>query len=92
MDYCKLERMIKARDEAFRSGNDDKYKSLRNEIQREISNAKRKHYENNIDGLRTNNASKWHKHIKNLSGSKSSASLNMDHLSKDPQELARIVN
>ena len=89
---AKLKRMIKARDEAFRGGNDDKYKSLRNEIQREISNAKQKHYENNIDGLRTNNAGKWHRHIKNLSGSKSSASLNMDHLSKDPQELAGIVN
>ena len=34
--------MIKAHDEAFRGGNDDKYKSLQNEFQREISNAKKK--------------------------------------------------
>ena len=40
-------------------------KSLQNEIQREISNAKKKHYENNIDGLRTNNEGKWHRHVKN---------------------------
>ena len=89
----KLKRMIKARDKAYnRSDNSERYNSLRNEIQREILNAKKIHYENNIDGLRNNNAGKWHRHIKNLTGSKSSISLNMDHLLKDPQELAGIVN
>ncbi len=88
----KLKSMMKARDRAYKQGNDQMYKSLRNDIQREISVAKEKYYNNNIDNLRNNNTGKWHRHIKNLTGSKSTSTLNMDHISKDPQELAGIVN
>ena len=49
-------------------------------------------YDDNIDKLRNNNTGKWHRHIKNLNGSKSTSTMNMDHISKDPQELAGIVN
>ena len=51
-----------------------------------------KYYEINVNGLRTASSGKWQRHVKNMTGSMSLSSLNMDHLSKDPKELAGIIN
>ena len=84
--------MISERGKAYRRDDMEAYNKLRNEVQREISVTKEKYYETNVNGLRTASSGKWHRHVKNMTGSKSSSSLNMDHLSKDPKELAGIIN
>ena len=84
--------MISERGKAYRRGDMEAYNKLRNEVQREICLTKEKYYETIVNELRTASSGKWHRHVKNMTGSKSSSSLNMDHLSKDPKELTGIIN
>ena len=88
----RLRRMINKRSKAYQRGNTELYNKLRNQIQHEICLTKEKFYETKVAGLKTTAPGKWHRHVKTMTGSKSTSTLNMDHLSKDPEELAGIIN
>ena len=54
--------------------------------------ALKKFLETKVTGLKTTAPGKWHRHVKTMTGSKSTSTLNMDHLSKDPEELTGVIN
>ena len=66
---AKLKKLICARNKAFKQGNLTLFRSLRNQVKREIRVAKAKH-KDNILGNCNKNSSKWWKNISQLTGRK----------------------
>ena len=64
----RIKHLIRKRDKAYQSGRVDHYKILRNLIVSEIRKSKRKFYNENIIGLRNENARKWWKSVKKIVG------------------------
>ena len=67
----RIKHLIRKRDKAYQSGRVEHYKTLRNLIVSEIRKSKRKFYNENIIGLRNENARKWWKNVKKIVGASS---------------------
>ena len=63
-----IRRLILQRNNAYRSGNMNAYKPLRNRVIYEIKQAKRNFYAKNVEVLNKMQPGKWHKNIRNLTG------------------------
>jgi hypothetical protein len=64
----KIKGLVKERQRAFASGNNDLYKKLRNKVQREIKKAKENYYANRVRNLQATNPRKWHQQVKIMTG------------------------
>ncbi|XP_072042807.1 uncharacterized protein [Amphiura filiformis] len=64
----KIKKLVKKRQLAFSTGNNEVYKKLRNKVQREIKRAKQFYYANRVRNLQATNPRKWHQQIKTMTG------------------------
>ena len=86
-----IKTLINQRQLAFHNKESDRWKVLRNKAKDKIKLAKNSFYNEKIKSLKNQNASEWHRHIKNLANlSQSEAIFHIDGI--DPEDLKGIAN
>ncbi|XP_035696845.1 uncharacterized protein LOC118430243 [Branchiostoma floridae] len=61
-----IKTLMKQRQQAFKSGENDRYKELRNKVQRIIKRARGNFYKDKVKSLKKENPSKWYQMLKSM--------------------------
>ncbi|XP_038062361.1 uncharacterized protein LOC119732829 [Patiria miniata] len=87
----RLKQLVKQRQHAFRSGNMDKWRSLRSKIRREIRTAKCEFYKHTVQHLKCSQPGKWHRQIQKLCQIKSKCTM-IPGADVDPETTSETIN
>ncbi|XP_035688786.1 uncharacterized protein LOC118424344 [Branchiostoma floridae] len=88
-----IKALIEKRQKAFHKGNTSAWKRYRNRVIREISTAKRNHYRDKVEHLKTADPKEWYRNIKDMTGirrDQGNQILGVDNT--NPKEAANAIN